>query len=219
MDKPREVKLENRWRVGTFTEERANGISISFIYYDKIEKKIDYKKYAIEYVYGRLLDWLAYDTLREQMSLIYDFSVFRVGNMSYDYNLSGFRFVTEKEKAEKMLQELYTLLYTTSFIFLKSKRGKEWFDDVISTYIFPRTTKFNEELAENAAAPLLEEEEIFNSNTAIREAKKITINDIKDYLIQRLEIKPHIWTESDMTQTQMEILINNSAFSKRFNKV
>lgn len=219
MDQHREVTLENKWRVGTFTEDRANGITISFIYYDKVDKKIDYKKYAIEYIYGRLLDWLAFDVLREQMSLIYDFSVFRIGNMSYDYNINGFRFITENEKAEKMLQELYTLLHTTSFIFLKSKRGKEWFDDVISTYVFPRTTKFNEELAENAITPLLEDGEIFNSNIAVRTAKKITISDIKEYLTERLEMKPHVWVESDMTQTQMEILINNSSFAKKFNRV
>jgi len=215
----REVELKNKWRVGSFTEDRANGVSISFIYFDNIQKKIDYNQYAIEYIYGRLLDWLAYDTLREQMSLIYDFSVFRIGNITYDYNMSGFRFVTEKDKAEKMLEELYTLLYTTSFIFLKSKRGKEWFDDVVSTYVFPRTTKFNEELAENAITVLLEDGEIFNSNISIREGKKITISDIKRYLTERLEIEPHVWIESDMTQTQMEILINNSSFSKRFNKV
>ena len=215
----RVVDLKNRWRVGTFTEDRANGVSISFIYYNKIQKKIDYKQYALEYIYGRLLDWLAYDTLREQLSLLYDFSVFRIGNMSYDYNISGFRFVTEKEKAPKMLEELYMLLYTTSFIFLKSKRGKEWFDDVISTYIFPRTSKFNEELAENAIATLLEESEIFNLNTAVREGKKITLSDVREFFKKRLEIPPHIWIESDMTQTQMDILVTNSPFSKRFNKV
>jgi len=100
--------------------------------------------------------------------------------------MNGFRFVTEGKKAKVMLEELYNLLYTTSFIFLKSKRGKEWFDDVISTYIFPRTTKFNEELAESAVTALLEDSEIFNSNTAVREAKKVTLDDIKEYLDKRL---------------------------------
>lgn len=219
MDRLRKVNLENKLSIGTFTEERANGISVSFIYFDKEERKIDYKKYAIEYIYGRLLDWLSYDILRERMSLVYDFSVFRIGNLSFDYSMSGFRFVAEKEKTPKMLEELYTVLHTTSFLFLKSKRGKEWFDDVISTYIFPRTTKFNEELAENAVTALLEESEIFNSNIAVREAKKITIEDVKEYLKERLELPPHIWVESDLKQEEMENIIKESSFYKKFNKV
>lgn len=215
----REVILENKWRVGKFKDERATGISISFIYFDLFEKKIDYKQYAIEYIYGRLLSWLAYDILREKMSLIYDFSIFKVGYLSYDYNMNGFKFVTEKEKVNKMLEELFTLLNTTSFVFLKSKKGKEWFDDVISTYIFPRTTKYNEELAETAVASLLEGSEIYNSNTAIREAKKITITDVKEYLSKRLEIAPHLWIESDLEDKEIEKIINNSSFSKKFKSV
>ena len=218
-DNHREVELKNKWRVGSFTEDRANGISISFIYFDKLDKQINYKQYAIEYIYGRLLDWLTYDILREQKSLIYDFSVYKVGHMSFDYSMNGFRFVTEGKKAKLMLEELYTLLYTTSFLFLKSKKGKEWFDDVISTYIFPRTTKFNEELAESAVTALLEESEIFNSNTAVREAKKITLEDIREYLEKRLEVAPHIWIESDITKKEMKKLIEESPFAKRFNKV
>lgn len=219
MNKHREVILENKWRVGTFVESKANGISVDFIYFDKKQSKIDYKQYGIEYVTGRLMDWLAFDILREKMSLIYDFSVYRVANLSYDYDLSGFRFTTEKEKTPKMLEELHTLLFKTTFTFLKSKRGKEWFDDVISTYVFPRTTKFNEELAEGAATPLLEDGEIFNSNTAVREAKKITIQDIKENLTKRLNIPPHIWVESDISKKEMSKIIEESPFAKRFNAI
>ena len=215
----RDIDMKNRWRVGTFTEEKSSGVSIDFIYFDKKDEKIDYKKYGIQYIYGRLLDWLAFDILREKMSLIYDFSVYRLKNLSFDYDINGFRFTTPKEKASKMLTELHTLLYKTSISFLKSKRGKEWFDDVISTYIFPRTTKFDEELAENAVSILLEDGEIFNSNTAVREAKKITIQDIKEYLDERLKTPPHIWVESDMSNKEMKKLINDSPFTKEFSKV
>lgn len=219
MSKHREVVLENKWRVGTFFEEKATGIAIDFVYFEKKQPEIEYRQYGIEYITGRLIDWLAFDILREKMSLIYDFSVYKVANLSYDYDLIGFRFTTEKEKASKMLEELYTLLYKTSYTFLKSKRGKEWFEDVISTYIFPRTTKFNEELAESAVTTLLEEGEIFNSNTAIREAKKITIQDIKENLTKRLNTPPNIWVESDMEKKEMEDIIGDSSFAKRFNTI
>lgn len=215
-EKHREIVLENKWKVGTFVDKRAMGISISFMYFDKIKKKIDYKQYAIEHIYAKLLNWLAYDILREKMSLIYSFSPFKIGYLSFDYDIHGFRFTTENGKAEKMLKELYTLLYTTSFNFLKSKKGKEWFEDVISTYIFPRTSTFDNELAENSIAPLLEESEIFNSNIAVREGKKITIEDIQKYHTKRLSIAPHIWIESNMSKSQMNTIVNNSPFAKRF---
>jgi predicted CopG family antitoxin len=153
------------------------------------------------------------------MSLIYDFSVYKVGNLSYNYNINGFRFTTEKGKASKTLKEFHTLLYETSYTFLKSKRGKEWFDDVISTYIFPRTTRFNDELAEDAVVSLLEDEDIFNTNIAVREAKKITRDDIKEYLQYRLGTQPHIWVESDMTKEEMEKVIKESPFVKKSYRV
>jgi predicted Zn-dependent peptidase len=212
----RKIELKNKWKVGCFEDERALGVGVSFIYFDKEDKKINYKKYAQEYIYGRLLDWLAFDILREEMSLIYDFSVFRNNGLGYYYNTNGFRFVTEREKASKMLLELHTLLYTTAFIFLKSKKGKEWFNDVISTYIFPRTVKFNEELAEMYASSLLEDSEIFNSNIAVREAKKVTIEDVQKHLEKKLNTPPHIWIESDMSEQDMKLLIMNSPFFNQF---
>lgn len=216
-DNFRDIEIKNRYRVGTFTDDRTNGINISFIYFDKVEKKTDYKKFATEYIYGRLIDWLAFDILREKLSLIYDFSVFRAGGLAYGYDTSGFRFVSEKEKVKKTLEELHFLLYTKAFTFLKSKKGKEWFDDVISTYIFPRTTKFNEELAEGAATSFLEGTDIFNTNISIREAKKIMISDIKKYLEERLRTPPHIWVESDMSEKEMRDLIKESPFEKEVN--
>ncbi len=217
MDSFRDIEIKNRYRVGTFTDDRANGINISFIYFDKTEKKTDYKQYATAYIYARLLDWLAYDILREKLSLIYDFSTFRAGGLAYGYDMNGFRFISEKDKVKKTLEELYILLYTKALNFLKSKKGKEWFDDVISTYIFPRTTKFNEELAEGAATSFFEGTDIFNTNISIKEAKKVKILDIKKYLEQKLKTPPHIWIESDMSEEEMRGLIKESSFEKEFN--
>ncbi|MGI6423607.1 MAG: M16 family metallopeptidase [Candidatus Dojkabacteria bacterium] len=217
-DIPREVLIKNRWRVGTFKEEKVSGINISFIYFNKLDKKIDYRRYAIEYIYYQLLRWLTFDILREKRSLIYDFSTFRNENLSYGSSMDGFRFTTEASKISEMLEELYTLLHTTSFLFLKSKRGREWFNDVISTYIFPRSTKFNEELAENAASSLLEDAEIYNANIAVEEGKKIKIADIEQYLTKRINTPPHIWIEADMKKKEMEDIIQQSSFAKEFKK-
>ncbi len=212
----RKIKLENEWRVGTFHEERATGISLSFIYFSPQKEKIDYKEYAIENIFSKLIDWLGYDILRERLALIYDLTPFRVHHASFHYNMQGFRFVTEKEKIGLMLKELYKLTHETTFEFLNSQKGKEWFDDVISSFIFPRTVKFDPEIAEGAITAVLEGDEIFNSNKFVKASKEVTIKDLENFLKERLEIPPHIWIESDLQEKEMQEILEDSSFKKKF---
>lgn len=212
----RKITLDNRWRVGTFFEEKASGISISFLYFFEENEKFDYKEYAVENIFRKLIDWLGYDILREQLGLIYDLSTFRVQGTAFQYNIQGFRFVTEKEKAQKMLEELYTLLHTTAFEFLNSQKGKEWFDDILSSFIFPRTVKFDSEIAENSVTPLLEGYEIFNSNTFVKVSKDVTIKDLEDFLKERIIVPPHIWIESDIEEKELRNIVEESPFKKKF---
>ena len=215
----RKVNLENMYRIGAFEEDRANGISISFIYFERDEGKIDYKQSAKRYISGRLLYWLAFDRLREKKSLIYDFSLFKVNSLSYDSFFFGFRFVTEKEKVKQMLIELHSLLYEDIFAFLKTKRGKERFEDIISSYIFPQTTVFDEEAAESSSVSLLENDEVYNSSLSVKEAKKISLEDIIDDIKTWVNTPPHIWIEGDMSEDEMIGIIKDSPFEKRFSTV
>ncbi len=215
-DIPRVVKLSNQWRVGAFNDDRANGIYISFSYFEEQPKKTDYKEYAIKYITFRLLHWLAFDILREKKSLIYDFSTAFIVGLSYHYDIRGFNFTTEKEKFENTLSELYTILYTDSYAFLDSKKGKLWFNDAISLYLFPRSIRFNSDLAEDTSTALLEDIEIFNANLSVREAKTITIEDIKKYLTVLINTPPHIWAEGDMQEEELIKIVNNSLFGKKF---
>jgi len=212
------VTLDNSFRVGSFSEERLNGINVSFIYFEKDQKDIDYKKHNLKFIYAKLLEWLAFEILREKKSLIYGFSPFRTSSTSFDYNMYGCRFTTEKEKVKETINELYEILYKTSFEFLKEEKGREWFEDVISTYIFPKTTVYDETLAENISPKLLKHQELFNYNIAVKEAKKITIKDLEEYIKKQLRIPPNIWLESDMPKEEMIKIIKESPFNKEFSK-
>ena len=215
----KKVELKNEYEVGVFKEDRANGVSISFMYFEKDEGKLDYKQSVKRYISGRLLSWLAFDRLREKKSLIYDFSLFKVNYLSYDSFFFGFIFITEKEKVKQMLKELDSLLYEDIFTFLKTKKGKERFEDIISSYIFPPTTVFDEEAAESSSVSLLEKEEIYNYNLSVREAKKILLDDIVKDIRIWVNTPPHIWVESDMSKKEMLDIIKASPFEKRFNTV
>lgn len=214
----RKVTLENTFRVGSFSEERLNGVNVSFIYFEKDRKNIDYKEHDLRFIYAKLLEWLAFEILREKKSLIYGFSPFRTSSTSFDYNMYGYRFTTEKEKVEETIREYYEILHNTSFEFLKEEKGREWFGDVISTYIFPKTIVYDDTLAESISPRLFKNQEIFNYNMAVKEAKKITISDLEQYIEKQLRIPSNIWIESDMSKEKMLDIIKSSPFDKEFNK-
>jgi predicted Zn-dependent peptidase len=212
----KEIQFKNEYKVGVFQDERSNGIGISFIYFEKENRDIDYKGMVKRYISGRLISWLAFDILREKKHLIYDFSTFKVYSLTYNSFFYGFKFVTEKEKVRDMLDELDILLNEDIFKFLKSKKGKERFDDIISSYIFPSTTIFSDEEAENNATTLLERDVVINGNISVKEAKKILLKDVVEDIKQWLNIPPHIWIESDMPKEDMLNIFKDSNLEKKY---
>ncbi len=215
----KDIKLENMYRVGSFTDKRENGVSVAFVYFRKDTPKIDYNIRLKEYLFTKLLDWLSFEILREKKSLIYSFSPFRNWNNSFEYILYGYKFTTEKEKIAKTIEEYYKLMYEYTFKFLRTKKGKEWFEDALSNYIYPKTAVYDDTLAEGVATTVVEGNEIFNYNKAVRQAKKIKIGDIKEFLHTQLDIPPHIWIEGNITKKEVSNIIKSSSFEKRFNTV
>ena len=213
----RDIKLNNEWKIGVFQDKRENGISIYFDYFEEINKKQDYKKTTVSFITAKLLEWLAFNILREKKSLIYNFSVAKTPNFSFKYFIYSYSFTTEKSKIVTTLDEYYNLIYTETFKFLKSKKGREWFDDMISMYIFPKTTVYDSSSGESIGIRVLESRDIFNYNLAVKKAKTLCIKDIEDYLREQLEIPPHIWVEGDIGKIEMIDIINGSFFGKRFN--
>jgi hypothetical protein len=215
----KDIKLENMYRVGSFTDKRENGVSVAFVYFRKDTPKIDYNIRLKEYLFTKLLDWLSFEILREKKSLIYSFSPFRNWNNSFEYILYGYKFTTEKEKIAETIEEYYKLMYEYTFKFLRTKKGKEWFEDALSNYIYPKTAVYDDTLAEGVATTVVEGNEIFNYNKAVRQAKKIKIGDIKEFLNTQLDIPPHIWIEGNITKKEVSNIIKSSSFEKRFNTV
>lgn len=212
----REYELNNSFGVDIFTDDRATGTFISYIYFVKESKKMDYKEEIIQRAVSSLIDWIGFNILREQMSLVYDFSTFRNLSNTFYYSTNGMKFTTSNENITKILDELYVLLYEYSFKFLDSDKGIEWFDDFLSNHIYPRTTRFNSDTAEQIALGLFECEDLFNENLLVKEAKKLKIEDIKRYLEHLLEIPPHIWIESDQKKEELEKIVKNSKLAKKF---
>lgn len=216
-DIPNRPMLQNRWKVGCFDDNRANGVSFSLMYFNNAEEKIDYKMDVVQFLTSKLLSWVAFDVLRERKSLIYSFSPFKVGDLSFYYDISGFSFTTEQSKVLDTLNELYTLMHDYTFQFLQTTKGREWFDDAISRFIFPSSIKFSSDLAEFDASSIIEGKEIFNDNKSVNAAKAVVIEDIQKYLEEMINIPPHIWIEGDIKKKEIKDIVNKSLFGIKFN--
>jgi hypothetical protein len=215
----REYELKNKFDVDIYSDDRATGTFISFIYFLKEPYKTNYKSDITQKAVFSLIDWIGFNILREEKSLVYDFSSFKNLSNTFYYSTNGIKFTTSNENISNMLDELYILLYEYSFKFLDSDKGKEWFDDFLSNHIYPRTTKFNSETAERESIGLLECETLFNENLLIEEAKNLTMKDVKEYLKEILEIPTHIWIESDQKKEDLEKIVRDSKLAKKFSTV
>lgn len=211
-----ELKLENKFKVGVFHDDTFSGINTHLFYFEKEKREFDYKYVAVKDISYELINKLAFNILREKEGLIYDFSTFESRTYTFGYNVQGIRFVSDLERFSETLESLHTILKEEIFKFLDSKEGKDWFLDILSTFIYPRTIPYNSDLAESVSSTYLEKEEVFNNNLYVKEAKGVKIKDVKKFLEKRFNIPPHIWLEGEGDGKKLERIVKDSSFGKRF---
>jgi predicted Zn-dependent peptidase len=210
------LELENRFKIGFFYDDTLTGVNAYLFYFEKEEKDFDYKYAATKDISYELINKLAFDILREKEGLIYNLSTFERKAYTFGYNIQGISFISEIGKFSKTLESLHTILEKDIFEFLNSQRGKDWFLDVLSTFIYPRTVPYNSKLTEDVSSTYLERGEVFNNNIYVKEAKKVTVEDVKRFLRKRFNTPPHIWLESGGKKKELEKVVKDSSFGKRF---
>lgn len=216
VDEYPELDLENRFRIGFFYDDTLTGINTHLFYFEKEEKSFDYKYVATKDISYELINRLAFDILREKEGLIYDLGTFERKTYTFGYNIQGIRFVSEINKFPKTLENLHRILEKDIFEFLNSQRGKDWFLDILSTFIYPRTVPYNPKLTEDVSSTYLERGEPFNNNLYVKEAKGVKIEDVKKFLKRRFNTPPHIWLESEGERKELEKVVKDSLFGKMY---
>jgi predicted Zn-dependent peptidase len=210
------LKLENKFKVGVFHDDTLSGINAYLFYFEKEEREFDYKYVAVKDISYELINKLAFDILREKEGFIYDFSTFESRTYTFGYNIQGIRFVSDLERFSETLESLHTILKEEIFKFLDSKEGKDWFLDILSTFIYPRTIPYDSKLTESVSSTYLEKKEVFNNNLYVKEAKGVKIKDVKKFLEKRFNTPPHIWLESEEEGKKLERIVKDSLFGKKF---
>ena len=183
--------LENTNDFGYFYNAEAQGIRTFFFSFKKINKGArDYKLDLLQNFTKELIKYVAFNELREKKGYIYGIKSVTDSFYSWDYRIRGFEIVTDFNNLEKSIKGLKEIIETKAIKFLKSKQGVKWFENWISSFIFPHTPGYNEDYSENLGVSILSEEEILDFEKAKEAAMKITVKDVEEYYIEQYIDKP-----------------------------
>ena len=176
--KSRRAQLVNYLDFGSFYDERMDGTAIFLTYFEKEDKGFDYQNDASNNLLQRLVRKVGEEILRDKLGMIYSLNASFATDFCYDYIFKEIGFVIENHKLETVLEALHKFIYEDLEEFVNSQRGENWLEHVLSTFIYPHTIQYNEELAEEIVYSYLETDELYNANEYRSIAKKITKEDL-----------------------------------------
>lgn len=210
-------KLENQLKIGYFHEPKFQDVGVSFFFLNAPASNYNYHDTGIRYLTRTLIEKVGFDQIREDQNLVYYFSQINSWICIY-WKGEGFRTRCSLEKLPKVLNECHKLLHEYVPKFIKSKQGKLWLNSQVSKYIFPSTTSYDNDYAENIAMRILDGFEFqYDDKQAAAAIKKITVDDLLAYYQTHvLETPPHIWTVSSSGQEAVEAAVKESDIYKYY---
>lgn len=211
--------FENFYDIGYFEEKNQQGIFVSFNYYRKKSKAVDYQDEVLLDLLGMLLWKVGFDVLRDKHGLIYNFKTFTRSTFTFDYEVMGFKFGSELDNFEEALEKSYDVIFEECERFLKSDQGRRWFESAVSGYVFPRTQKYSPMYAQVRAAEIIEGREIYIFENAVETAQQVKVEDLLEYLKSTLQTEPpHIWAVSPHKEDKIVKTIKDSSFDDRWSE-
>jgi predicted Zn-dependent peptidase len=159
---------------------------------------------------------ISHDYLREKLGLIYSSHIATHSGLSFNKRIVGYELIIQPENYDKVLESLNDMLEKKIEKFLNSKEGEIWFESAISRYIFPRNIPYRTNYAERKALPILEDAEVFELDKGVKEALKISMEDVSKYIKEFFNNTPLFWIESD---SEGKKLIKRLEKSKLYNRL
>lgn len=211
-------KQVNKFRFRSFFEERSNNIYISLVklfdIYDGIN--FDYRMEALISLWKDLIKTRIMDFLRKKHSLIYSGNSFSKNNVCNTTTV-GLSIEVSKEVFLKTLNLLHELLHKDIPVFLKSAKGRNWFESAKSIYLFPTNKDIDLDYASiamlNYSIKNLQNP-IFLFDFLQKSIREIDIEEIKDFHNQWLEQGNTFWLESSQKEDEITNVFNKSKFMK-----
>ena len=214
----KQVTLDNKLALGCFLDDRMEGTSVFLEYFLEKKHGFNYTEEVINNLLNSLIKKVGEETLRDKLGLIYGIYTGKSAGLTLSQYIYEIEFSIENHKIEYFIQELEKFFYNYLEEFLNSKRGKDWFEHIISTFIFPHTTNYEASFAEDIAFSYIERGELWDSNKFYKAARKVTRKQLLDAIIKVRSIKPHIWVESNLPEEKIKKAVKQSNLWKRYSK-
>ena len=199
-----------------FTDNQIEGVSISLLFPQSHEKKIDYRNEVLEYLFRSVIRKISHDYLREKLGLIYSANIFNHSYLNFKERFVGYEVTMQSKNFTKTLKAIDTIIEDKLEHFLNSKEGRVWFESVISGYIFPRNIPYKTNYAEYKGLALIEGEEVFELDKAVNSALSITIKDVIKFSKEFFRTTPLFWLESDRKDDRYVKILKESKLYNRF---
>src|SRR5438045_156161 len=130
-------------------------VGMSFFYLNSPSNSYDYHDVAMRYLTRTLIEKVGFDQIREEQNLVYYFS--QVNSwICLNWKGEGFKTRCAVDKLPQVLDECHKLLHKYVPYFIHSKQGRLWLNSQVSKSIFPSTTSYDNDYAENIGMKLLD---------------------------------------------------------------
>lgn len=209
-------EMKNKLDYGSFVDERLSGTTIFFSYLEKDTDGFDYKTDALDNMLKRLIRKVGDESLRDKQGIVYSLDIGSSLQSTIGYILVEIALTVENAKIEKVLSSFDSLLFKELEAYLKSPDGDIWFEHVLSTLLFPHTTQFSSEQAEDTIPMYIENHELFNSNKYRKALAQIKKADLLKKISELQNTPPRIWIEGNALQKDVEKTVKSSNIWSRF---
>jgi len=205
--------LHNSFRYHVFHDPKEQGLYMSFNYFIPQRPEYDYKEQVLNYLVNNLINKVGNDEYREKLGFVYDVGYIR-SSLTWEWLVRGYKLTCNPEHTQELL-DLSLTFWEKGIEFLKTKQGELWFIGQVSKYIFPLTTKFDDDYAEDIATGVLENKYRYIHTQAVKEAKKLKMSELIDFIqTEIVDVPPHVWIESSLPEAEVEKMIKSSNLTK-----
>jgi len=202
-------------RAHHFTNNQAEGLYFSLIFFQPYHKKINYKERVLRRLLRSLINKISFDYLREDLGLIYSSKTYTNFYLNCEEELVVYETFMQPRNFDKTLTALNDIINNKLEEFLNSKEGEIWFESAVSSYIFPQNLPYQTNYAEQKGLPLIENYEIFEADKAIGIASTINIDNILEYSNKFFKKTPLFWIESDRKDDKYIKILKQSKLYNR----
>lgn len=209
-------QFENVYRYQHFNDDREQGTTVSIVYGQDLKPSTNYRENILRKMQINLVNYVAFKRIREKFGLVYYFTNYDWAILE-KYYFWWFQFSCDYKNLTSALNQTYELIFKYAEKFLKTKEGTKWFEDGLSSHIFPNTIAYNSSYAEEIADRLIQGRDVYDIENAIKLAETLTREDLLKFLRENVQnIPPHIWISSSLQEKEVISGLKRSKLHKHW---